>query len=296
MNFLKGISDEKLAMSETNLMAFSGLGTDEYAFTNVSISNGNTIHTLTCGKGTIPLVMVHGYGGSCMFFYKIYKDLAQHFKIYSIDLLGYGSSSRPKFKAKKVDEAEQFFVQAIEEWRQSMNLEKFVMIGHSFGGYVSSVYALQFPQYLIKLILLSPVGVPAKPEGHTAKKEIMIRAGKNKGRAVVLKITNWLWKKGVSPFSLLRCSSRLIAMKLIKKYAKRRLRSIQGDELKAFEKHLYQISMRKGSGEYALNVLIEPKVWARNPLELRLVELRIPLTFFYTATETGWTTQQHKDP
>jgi len=41
------------------------------------------------------------------------------------------------------------------------------------------------------------------------------------------------------------------------------------------------MSMREGSGEYALNVLLEPKTWARNPLELRLPELQVPLTFLY---------------
>ena len=32
------------------------------------------------------------------------------------------------------------------------------------GGYVSAVYALQFPEDVIKLILLSPVGLPESPD------------------------------------------------------------------------------------------------------------------------------------
>ena len=32
------------------------------------------------------------------------------------------------------------------------------------GGYVSAVYAMQFPEDVIKLILLSPVGLPERPD------------------------------------------------------------------------------------------------------------------------------------
>lgn len=41
---------------------------------------------------------------------------------------------------------------------------KFYLAGHSLGGYVSAVYAMQFPEDLIKLILLSPVGLPERPD------------------------------------------------------------------------------------------------------------------------------------
>ena len=38
------------------------------------------------------------------------------------------------------------------------------MAGHSMGGYVSTCYALRYPEEIHKLLLLSPVGVPEKPE------------------------------------------------------------------------------------------------------------------------------------
>ena len=46
-----------------------------------------------------------------------------------------------------------------------MKIEKFVLMGHSLGGYISCCYALQYPQHVEKLILASPVGVP--PETKT---------------------------------------------------------------------------------------------------------------------------------
>ena len=45
-----------------------------------------------------------------------------------------------------------------------MKLEKFVLAGHSFGGYISGFYTLRHTQYVKKLLLLSPVGIrPGDP-------------------------------------------------------------------------------------------------------------------------------------
>ena len=49
----------------------------------------------------------------------------------------------------------------------------FILAGHSLGGYLSTQYVLKHPENIDKLILLSPVGVPEKPEGYSA--ETMIR-------------------------------------------------------------------------------------------------------------------------
>lgn len=38
------------------------------------------------------LVIVHGYGGSGMIFYKMFTQLQQHFHVYCIDILGMGRS------------------------------------------------------------------------------------------------------------------------------------------------------------------------------------------------------------
>lgn len=64
--------------------------------------------------------------------------------LYTFDLLGFGRSSRPKFHGS-CEEVEHMFVQSIEEWRKAMSLEKFILIGHSFGGYLVSSYTLKYP-------------------------------------------------------------------------------------------------------------------------------------------------------
>ena len=47
------------------------------------------------------------------------------------------------------------------------DLKDFYLAGHSFGGYICGHYAYQYPQNIRKLLMLSPVGVPPKPEDFT---------------------------------------------------------------------------------------------------------------------------------
>ena len=117
------------------------------------------------------LVMVHGYGAGLGFFYKNFEGLsrAKGWKIYALDLLGMGRSSRPPFKIHAKDrqgsitEAENWFVDSLEEWRKERKLDRFTLLGHSLGGYMAVAYALKYPGHLNKLILASPVGIPEDP-------------------------------------------------------------------------------------------------------------------------------------
>ena len=117
------------------------------------------------------LVMLHGYGAGLGFFYKNYEALSRvnGWKIYALDMLGMGRSSRPPFKihakdqAGKISGAENWFIDALEEWRIVRKIDRFTLLGHSMGGYMAVAYALKYPGHLNKLILASPVGIPEDP-------------------------------------------------------------------------------------------------------------------------------------
>lgn len=117
------------------------------------------------------LVMLHGYGAGLGLFYQNFEPITRvaGWRLYALDMLGMGNSSRPPFRIKakdpqgKIDEAESFFVDALEEWRKIRKIEKFTLLGHSLGGYLAVSYALKYPGRLNKLILASPVGIPEDP-------------------------------------------------------------------------------------------------------------------------------------
>lgn len=117
------------------------------------------------------LVIVHGYGAGLGFFYKNFEGLSRGkgWQLYALDMLGMGRSSRPPFKLKakqreqQITEAEDWFVDSLEEWRVQKKIERFTLLGHSMGGYMAVAYALKYPGRLNKLILASPVGIPEDP-------------------------------------------------------------------------------------------------------------------------------------
>lgn len=117
------------------------------------------------------LVLIHGYGAGLAFFYRNYDALSRvpGWKLWSLDLLGYGRSTRPNFTihAKdaegKINEAEDWFIDALEEWRKERGIERFTLLGHSLGGYLSFRYALKYPDRVNKLLMASPVGIPEDP-------------------------------------------------------------------------------------------------------------------------------------
>ena len=117
------------------------------------------------------LVMLHGYGAGLGFFYKNFEGLSRvpGWKVYALDLLGMGRSSRPPFRIRAKDrqasitEAENWFIDALEEWRIERKIDRFTLLGHSLGGYMAVAYALKYPGHLNKLVLASPVGIPEDP-------------------------------------------------------------------------------------------------------------------------------------
>lgn len=117
------------------------------------------------------LVILHGYGAGLGFFYKNVEPLsrAKGWHLYALDLLGMGRSSRPPFRIQAKDresqitEAEDWFIDSLEEWRVKRKISKMTLVGHSMGGYMAVCYALKYPGRLNKLILASPVGIPEDP-------------------------------------------------------------------------------------------------------------------------------------
>ncbi|CAG8443375.1 8312_t:CDS:10 [Ambispora gerdemannii] len=100
------------------------------------------------------------WGAGKGIFVQSFDDLAQKYQVHAIDLLGWGRSSRPRYcGGDNPKKAQEWWVESIEAWRIAMGIEKFTLVGHSMGGYVSASYALKYRQHLDKLVLISPIGL-----------------------------------------------------------------------------------------------------------------------------------------
>lgn len=186
--FGSSYSDEQVEGRLLSLLPFfpSLDGKREAKIINTDVGNGNYIHefyientelpskavnlavSATQDLGTKDVVLVHGYAASLGLFIDNFDELSKipGIKIHAIDLLGFGFSSRPKFPnmplatPEDIQKVEDWFVDSLEEWRKRRGLDKFILMGHSFGGYLSCAYALKYQKEQIeKLVLISPVGV-----------------------------------------------------------------------------------------------------------------------------------------
>lgn len=122
------------------------------------------------------IVLTHGYGSGLGFFYPNLDALSQVYdRVIAVDWLGMGGSSRlPNTSAVKMKpicsngmtptKATEFFIDSFESFRKAMGVKRFVLAGHSLGGYLSAQYALKYHEDLAGLVLISPVGVPKLPE------------------------------------------------------------------------------------------------------------------------------------
>ncbi len=81
-----------------------------------------------------------------------------------IDIIGMGASSRPVFNLDDPNKIDEYLIEWLELWRTKMGLKDFVLAGHSFGGYVSGLYAVKYHYHLRKLLLISPLGISKMPD------------------------------------------------------------------------------------------------------------------------------------
>ncbi|KAI0172194.1 alpha/beta-hydrolase [Hypoxylon sp. FL1284] len=249
------------------------------------------------------LVMLHGYGAGLGFYYKNFENIsrAKGWKLYALDWLGMGNSTRPSFKicskdpATKITEAENWFIDALEEWRKIRKIEKFTLLGHSLGGYLGVSYALKYPGHLNKLILASPVGVPEDPyavsaempepmdstfqdeftvdqqsttQAHKTPNANQPEAGAPKKRPYPPWLV-WLWDANVSPFSIVRLAGPL-GPRFTSGWTSRRFNHLTPEEKQTLHDYAYSIFKQRGSGEYALPYLLAPGAHARRPVINRI--------------------------
>lgn len=116
----------------------------------------NTREAVPDSRPTV--VCLHGLGGSASSWVPNLDALAEHYTVHAVDLPGFAASSRPVFGTRDPAELETRIVAALEAWRVAHGLERFVIMGHSFGGYLAAAYALRHPQHVAHLVLVDPWG------------------------------------------------------------------------------------------------------------------------------------------
>lgn len=237
----------------------------------IDLPDGNKIWTLTFNKHSskTPLVIVHGFAGGVGIWALNYDHISEERPVYAMDLLGFGKSSRPKFE-KKAENSENQFVESIEQWREATGIENMILLGHSFGGFLVTGYALKYPHRIKHLILADPWGFQ---DYHDRLRQIPIWA-----RALIRIMTP------LNPLSIVRAAGPL-GPRLVhaRKDLGDKFTELSEDDSSPIFDYIYHCNAQKPSGEIGFKNLTVKLGFARYPMLNRIGDLQsgMPLTFVY---------------
>lgn len=121
---------------------------------SIRISNGEKIGYRESEIGYIPVVLVHGNMTSSKHYDLLLDRLPSQYKIYAIDLRGFGRSSYNN-PIQSIDD----FAEDIKLFTQALGLDSFRLMGWSLGGGVCMSFSSRYPEQVEKLILIESMGI-----------------------------------------------------------------------------------------------------------------------------------------
>ena len=116
-----------------------------------------TAYYSTEGEGT-PIVLLHGGGvDHAMLSWKtIMQTWTGSQPLVALDLPGYGNSDKPELEYSL-----SFYTGFLKAFLDTLNAQNVTLCGLSMGGAIALQYALRYPDYIGKLVLVAPWGVSA---------------------------------------------------------------------------------------------------------------------------------------
>ncbi len=120
------------------------------AVKSVELSNGETLYYRERDGGEIKVLLIHGNMTSSKHWDLVLENMDVKYKLYAVDLRGFGLSTYNKqvMSIKDFSDDVKLFVDAI-------GLNDFAAVGWSTGGAVAMQFAVDYPGYCNKLILLA---------------------------------------------------------------------------------------------------------------------------------------------
>jgi pimeloyl-ACP methyl ester carboxylesterase len=114
-----------------------------------------TVHYEVAGEGPA-VVLIHGLSGSGRWWEYNVPVLAQQYKVYNVDLVGFGRSRGQRLVLR---EAAGWF----KEWLNTVGLTEAHLVGHSMGGYIATEVAVTWPALVRRLVLVDALVLPIGP-------------------------------------------------------------------------------------------------------------------------------------
>lgn len=110
------------------------------------------LHYEVFGRGK-PVILLHGWLGSWGLWQETMTFLGYSFRTYAMDFWGFGESGKKRDTYRVTD-----FVSMVDQFMEQLGIQQAPLVGHSMGGTVSLMTAIQFPHRVEKVTVIgSPI-------------------------------------------------------------------------------------------------------------------------------------------
>uniref|UniRef100_A0A7N0ZSK2 AB hydrolase-1 domain-containing protein n=1 Tax=Kalanchoe fedtschenkoi TaxID=63787 RepID=A0A7N0ZSK2_KALFE len=196
------------SVATSSLIAESAQGIEKLPFKpegyNYWMWRGHKIHYVVQGEGP-PVVLIHGFGASAFHWRYNIPELAKHYKVYALDLLGFGWSEKAL-----VDYDAMIWKDQVVDFVKEIVREPTVLIGNSLGGFTALVSAVGLGDQVTGVVLLNSAGQFGNGSSETAKSEesliqkLILKPLKEAFQRIVLGILFWQAKQPARVQSVLK--------------------------------------------------------------------------------------------
>jgi pimeloyl-ACP methyl ester carboxylesterase len=122
------------------------IGIDGIPFNYIDVGSGDDQE---------PAVLVHGLGGQWQNWLENIPRLAEQRRVLALDLPGFGLSPEPSDGEISISG----YGRVVDAFCDQLGLAEVEMVGNSMGGFVAAEVAIQFPERVARLVLVSAAGI-----------------------------------------------------------------------------------------------------------------------------------------
>jgi pimeloyl-ACP methyl ester carboxylesterase len=123
-------------------------------------AHGLSLHLLEWSEEGVPLLLLHGFGNEAHIWDDFAPSVAPAYRTLALDHRGHGDSAwDPEHRYDR-----DAMVDDVERVCESLGIDRLVVIGHSLGGRIATLFAGRHPERLAGLVLVD-IGPEVDPRG-----------------------------------------------------------------------------------------------------------------------------------
>jgi pimeloyl-ACP methyl ester carboxylesterase len=113
-------------------------------------ADGHDLHLLEWSRAGVPLLLLHGFGNEAHIWDDFAPDVAPHYRTLALDHRGHGDSAWDPQGRYDLDT----LVRDVECATRELGVERLVLVAHSLGGRVATLFGGRHPERMAGLVLV----------------------------------------------------------------------------------------------------------------------------------------------